>query len=146
MKKVVLIFAAVMMMAFSSVCMAADGGDLNKDQKVAETFISGITTNNVTYDKFVANFDEGLKAKINNKAYEALKNDVKTKFGDLKETKFYSFERYDNQDKVTYITSFSNEKIVAVVFIFDKNNKVVEFALLPMQENQTTTNEEATQQ
>ena len=39
MKKIVLIFVAVMMMAFSSVCMAADGGDLNKDQKVAETFI-----------------------------------------------------------------------------------------------------------
>ena len=38
MKKIVLIFVAVMMMAFSSVCMAADGGDLNKDQKVAETF------------------------------------------------------------------------------------------------------------
>ena len=37
MKKIVLIFVAVMMMAFSSVCMADDGGDLNKDQKVAET-------------------------------------------------------------------------------------------------------------
>ena len=57
MKKIVLIFVAVMMMAFSSVCMAADGGDLNKDQKVAETFISGITTEKVVYDKFVANFD-----------------------------------------------------------------------------------------
>ena len=50
MKKIVLIFVAVMMMAFSSVCMAADGGDLNKDQKVAETFISGITTEKVPYD------------------------------------------------------------------------------------------------
>ena len=34
MKKIVLIFVAVMIMAFSSVCMAADGGDLNKDQKL----------------------------------------------------------------------------------------------------------------
>lgn len=53
MKKIVLIFVAVMMMAFSSVCMAADGGDLNKDQKVAETFISGITTEKVPYNKLV---------------------------------------------------------------------------------------------
>lgn len=144
MKKIVLIFTAIMMMAFSGICMAADGGDLNKDQKVAETFISGITTNNVTYDKFVVNFDEGLKAKINNKVYEALKNGIKTKFGDVKETKFYSFERYDNQDKVTYMASFSNEKAVAMVFIFDKNNKLVECGLFPMKENQPK--EETTQQ
>lgn len=136
MKKIVLIFLAVMMMAFSNVCMAADGGDLNKDQKVAETFISGITTEKVVYDKFVANFDNGLKSKIDAKAYDALKNDVKTKFGDLKESKFYSFERYDNQDKVTYIASFSKEEIIAMVFVFDKNNKLLEFGLLPIQQNQ----------
>lgn len=136
MKKIVLIFVVIMMMAFSSVCMAADGGDLNKDQKVAETFISGITTEKVIYDKFVANFDNGLKSKIDAKAYEALKNDVKTKFGDFKESKFYSFERYDNQDKVTYIASFSKEEIIAMVFVFDKNNKLVEFGLLPIQQNQ----------
>lgn len=136
MKKTVLVFVAVMMMAFSSVCMAADGGDLNKDQKVAETFISGITTEKVVYDKFVANFDNGLKSKIDAKAYDALKNDVKTKFGDFKESKFYSFERYDNQDKVTYIASFSKEEIIAMVFVFDKNNKLLEFGLLPIQQNQ----------
>ena len=136
MKKIVLIFLAVMMMAFSNVCMAADGGDLTTDQKVAETFISGITTEKVVYDKFVANFDNGLKSKIDAKAYDALKNDVKTKFGDLKESKFYSFERYDNQDKVTYIASFSKEEIIAMVFVFDKNNKLLEFGLLPIQQNQ----------
>ena len=138
MKKIVLIFLAVMMMAFSSVCMAADGGDLNKDQKVAETFISGITTEKVPYDKLGANIDNGLKKNFDAKAYDALKNEVKTKFGDLKESKFYSFERYNNQDKVTYLTSFSQENVVAIVFVFDKNNKLVEFGLLPIQQNQQT--------
>ena len=55
---------------------------------------------------------------------------MKTKFGDLKESKFYSFERYNN------LTSFSQENVVAIVFIFDKNNKLVEFGLLPIQQNQ----------
>lgn len=136
MKKIVLIFVAVMMMAFSNVCMAADGGDLNKDQKVAETFISGITTEKVSYDKLGANIDNGLKKNFDAKAYDALKNEVKTKFGDLKESKFYSFERYNNQDKVTYLTSFSQENVVAIVFVFDKNNKLLEFGLLPIQQNQ----------
>ena len=72
MKKIVLIFVAVMMMAFSSVCMAADGGDLNKDQKVAETFISGITTEKVPYDKLVANIDNGLKKNFDAKGKRTL--------------------------------------------------------------------------
>ena len=46
------------------------------------------------------------------------KNEVKTKFGDLKESKFYSFERYNNQDKVTYLTSFSQEKCCSYSFYF----------------------------
>lgn len=138
MKKIVLTFVAVMMMAISSVCMAADGGDLNKEQKVAETFISGITTENIAYDKFVASFDNELKSKFDAKAYDALKNHVKNNLGDLKENKFYSFERYNNQDKVTYIASFNKEEIVAMVFVFDKNNKLLEFGLLPMQKNQPT--------
>ena len=123
MKKIVLIFVAVMMMAFSSVCMADDGGDLNKDQKVP-------------YDKLGANIDNGLKKNFDAKAYDALKNEIQTKFGDLKESKFYSFERHNNQDKVIYLTSFSQENVVAIVFIFDKNNKLVEFGLLPIQQNQ----------
>ena len=116
--------------------MADDGGDLSKDQKVAETFISGITTEKVPYDKLGANIDNGLKKNFDAKAYDALKNEIQTKFGDLKESKFYSFERHNNQDKVTYLTSFSQENVVAIVFIFDKNNKLVEFGLLPIQQNQ----------
>ena len=60
----------------------------------------------------------------------------KLNLADLKESKFYSFERHNNQDKVTYLTSFSQENVVAIVFIFDKNNKLVEFGLLPIQQNQ----------
>lgn len=136
MKKMVLIFTAVFMLALSSICMAADGGDLNKEQKNVDVFISGITTTNVAYDKFSANFDAGLKAKLDSNAYDTLKTEVKTKFGDLKEVKFYSFERYDKQDKVTYIASFSQEQIVAMVFIFNKDGKMAEFGLMPMQQQE----------
>lgn len=143
MKKVVLIFTALFMLALSSICMAADGGDLNKEQKNAELFISGITTNNVVYDKFSAYFDASLKEKLSNNGYDTLKNEVKTKFGDLKEYKFYSFERYDKQDKVTYITSFSKEEIVAMVFIFNKDGKLAEFGLMPMQKQEQSTEQSA---
>lgn len=137
MKKIVLIFTTMLILAISSVCMAAaDGGALNKDQKVADTFIQGITTTSVNYDKFSANFDAGLKSKLTADAYTALKNDVKTKLGDYKDAKFYSFERYDKQDKVTYVASFSKEEYVAMVFIFNKDGKLAEFGLVPMKKEQ----------
>lgn len=52
MKKIVLIFVAVMMMAFSSVCMAADGGDLNKDQKNIFTILRSPHVNKDSREQF----------------------------------------------------------------------------------------------
>ena len=94
------------------------------------------TENAPAYTTFTAGFDDNLKSKINRQAYLTLQQQVKERFGTVKESKFYSFERYNNQDKVTYLTSFSQENVVAIVFIFDKNNKLVEFGLLPIQQNQ----------
>lgn len=146
MKKIILALTVVMMMAFSGICMAADGGDLNKEQKVADTFIDAISTDKVAYDKVAVGLNDGLKAKMNEKAFTTLKNNVKTKYGDLKEEKFYSFERYDQQDRVTYITSFSNEKVVALVFVFDKDAKLAEVGFMPMQTQQQNQQADTTAQ
>ena len=68
-------------------------------------------------------------------AYDVLKKQVQERFGRLKESKFYSFQRYDNVDYVTYIGSFSKEKLVSITFAFNKENKMTDFALSPMQQN-----------
>ena len=56
--------------------------------------------------------------------------------GTLKEAKFYSYQRFDQGDRVTYLASFDKENIVAIVFSFDKDKKLTNFVLSPMQAQQ----------
>lgn len=132
MKKIIVMLTAILTMAFSGLAMAADGGDLNKQQAAAETFYQAFTLEAPTYSQFSKVFDAELKAKFNEKTYAALQEQVKEKFGRMKEAKFYSFQRFDQMDQVTYITSFSKEKLVSITLAFNKENKMVNFALSPI--------------
>lgn len=122
-------------MAFAGICMAADGTDLNKQQNTAETFVKAFSQTVPSYNEFTKGFDAQLKNKFNEKTYAALQAQVKDKFGRMKEVKFYSFQRFDQMDRVTYIASFSKEKIVAINLAFNKENKMVDFALSPVEQN-----------
>lgn len=119
----------------SSICFAADGNDLNKQQTVAEKFIGAFNINGTDYTEVIKGFDNTLKNKINEKVYNQLQKHVKEKFGDLKDNKFYSYQRFDEVDYVTYITSFSKEKLVSITLSFKKNGKMVDFSLRPIQRN-----------
>ena len=135
MKKLVMILTAIFTMAFAGICMAADGVDLNKQQNTAETFVKAFSQTVPSYNEFTKGFDAQLKNKFNEKTYAALQAQVKDKFGRMKEVKFYSFQRFDNMDQVTYIASFSKEKLVSVNFVFNKENKMVNFVLTPVQQD-----------
>lgn len=135
MKKLVMILTAIFTMAFAGICMAADGADLNKQQNTAETFVKAFSQTVPSYNEFTKGFDAQLKNKFNEKTYAVLQAQVKDKFGRMKEVKFYSFQRFDQMDRVTYIASFSKEKIVAINLAFNKDNKMVDFALSPVEQN-----------
>lgn len=135
MKKLVMILTTIFTMAFAGICMAADGADLNKQQNTAETFVKAFSQTVPSYNEFTKGFDAQLKNKFNEKTYAALQAQVKDKFGRMKEVKFYSFQRFDQMDRVTYIASFSKEKIVAISLAFNKENKMVDFALSPVEQN-----------
>ena len=136
MKKLIMVLAAVFTLAISALGFAADGGDLNKEQKAAENFVAAFTMEAPEYRTFASGFDDTLRAKVTEQAYDVLKQQVQERFGRLKESKFYSFQRYDNVDYVTYIGSFSKEKLVNITFAFNKENKMTDFALSPMQQEQ----------
>ncbi len=135
MKKLVITLAAIFTMAFAGICMAADGTDLNKQQKTAETFVKVFSQTVPSYKDFTKGFDTQFKEKFDEKTYVTLQKQVKDKFGRMKEVKFYSFQRFDNMDQVTYIASFSKEKLVSVNFVFNKENKMVNFVLTPVQQD-----------
>ena len=83
-----------------------------------------------------AGFNANLKKAVDEKAFTELQKQVKQKFGTMKEAKFFTYQRFDQADRVTYIGSFTKEKIVSMIFAFDKQNKLVDFALTPVQQPQ----------
>lgn len=136
MKKLILFLTAIFTLTVSALCFAADGDDLNKQQAASEVFINAFTDNVPDYAGFTASFDDELKARVNRQAYIVLQQQVKERFGKLRESKFYSYQRYDEHDYITYIASFSKEKLVNITFAFNKKNKMIDFALSPLQQRE----------
>lgn len=132
MKKIVIMLASVFILSFTSLCMAADGGALDKAQGSADKFIGAFNSKGASYSEVASGFDSSLKEKINDKTYAELQKQVKEKFGVVKGSKFYSFQRFDDMDKLTYIVNCSKEKLVAFVFVCDKRGKVVDFMMTPV--------------
>ena len=63
-----------------------------------------------------------------------MQKQVKQKMGTMKEAKFFAYQRFDQADRLTYIASFSKEKMVSIVFVFDKQSKLLDFAFTPVQQ------------
>lgn len=128
MKKLIVLLTMLMTFAFSSLSFAADGGDLNKEQKNAEKFMDAFSVATITeYVSVSSTFSPELTKNLNETTYNELKKQVKQQFGSLKSTKFFRFERFDDLDRVTYIAEFSKEKIVIMSFDFNKNTKLISF-------------------
>lgn len=134
MKKILFILTLIMTMTFSGLCFASDGSDLNKEQKVIETFMEVFTKDKAPeYVVVSKDFADSLKTNVNEKAYKDLSKQIKEQYGNVKEVKFYNFQRFDQGDRVTYIANFDKEQIVAIIFTFDKNKKMTNYIFAPVQ-------------
>lgn len=116
MKKLLVMLTMIMTLAFASVCAAYDGGTLDKEQKAT----SGMNAE--------------LKGKITEQVVADLQKQVKEQFGDVKEIRFQSFERFADGDRLVYIAGFSKEKHVALIYIFDAKQKMVNFQYTALKE------------
>ena len=125
MKKLVLVLTMLLAFACSSLAFAADGGDLNKEQKTAEKMMTSLEA--ALAPTLSADLNKGL----GEKNFAAIQSQVKKQFGSLKETKFHSFERFDQGDRVTYIAAFSKENVVIMTFMFGKDAKLQNFSFSP---------------
>ena len=119
-----------------SVGLAAnDHKDLAKQQQVAERFMDVFDGEPVPmFAQVSAGFSANLKKAVTEKAFAELQKQVRIKFGTMKEAKLFSYQRFDQVDRVTYVASFSKEKLVSMTFAFDKQNKLVDFAFTPVQQ------------
>lgn len=132
MKKLVMLLTLALTVAGSSLCFAADGGDLNKQQKAVEVVIDALDgAPEPEYAVLRPLLSKALDQNMGEQGFAALQKAVKEKFGTLKEAKFFAFQRFDQADSVTYVGSFSKENVVTMQFIFDKQNKMTDLTLAP---------------
>lgn len=126
------------LMMICSVGLAAnDHKDLGKQQQVAERFMDVFDGEPVPmYSQVSAGFSVNLKKVVTEKTFAELQKQVRVKFGTMKEAKLFSYQRFDQVDRVTYVASFSKEKLVSMIFAFDKQNKLVDFAFTPVQQEE----------
>ena len=138
MKKFVIMMIVSCLMMLCSVGFAAgESKDLAKQQVVVERFLDVFDAEPAPlYAQVSAGFNPKMKEAVTEKAFTELQKQVKQKFGTMKEAKFFAYQRFDQIDRVTYIGSFTKEKIVSMIFAFDKQNKLVDFAFTPVQQPQ----------
>ena len=138
MKKLVIMMIVSCLMMLCSVGFAAgESKDLAKQQVVVERFLDVFDAEPAPlYAQVSAGFNPKMKEAVTEKAFTELQKQVKQKFGTKKEAKFFAYQRFDQIDRVTYIGSFTKEKIVSMIFAFDKQNKLVDFAFTPVQQPQ----------
>ena len=136
MKKLLIMMMVSCLMMLCSVGFAADDhGALHKQKRVAERIMDSFDGDPVPlYAQVSAGFSANMKKAVTEEAFAELQKQVKQKFGTMKEAKFFTFQRFDQADRVTYIASFTKEKIVSMIFAFDKQNKLVDFAFTPVQQ------------
>ena len=126
-----------LMMLCSVGFAAGESKDLAKQQVVAEKFLDVFDAEPAPlFAQVSAGFNPKMKEAVTEKAFTELQKQVKQKLGTMKEAKFFAYQRFDQADRVTYIGSFTKEKIVSMIFAFDKQNKLVDFAFTPIQQPQ----------
>ena len=126
------------LMMLCSVGFAAnESKDFAKQQVVAERFLDVFDAEPAPlFTQVSAGFNPKMKEAITEKAFTDLQKQVKQKLGTMKEAKFFAYQRFDQADRVTYIGSFTKEKMVSIVFVFDRQNKMADFAFTPVQQPQ----------
>lgn len=62
-----------------------------------------------------------------------LTKQIKEQYGNVKEVKFYNFQRFDQGDRVTYVAAFDKEQAVAIMLAFDKDKKLTDYVFTPLQ-------------
>ena len=137
MKKLLLCITALVALTACSLCFAADGNDLNKQQKTVEKFIDALDAAPAPdYAMIAPLLNEKFAQKLDAKAYAAFQKSAKEQLGTLKEAKFRLFERFVDGSRVVYVGSFDKEKVVLMQFVFDLKNSLLAVNLNAVKEQQ----------
>lgn len=139
MKKIVMIFSAIMVMAISNLCFASDSSDFASEYKASSNFMKVFTQAQLPeYTVASKDFSNEIKAKIKEADYKKLAKLINNQYGKVKEVKFYTYQRFDNSDRLTYLASFDKESAVAIIIEFNKDKKIINYVFNPLKIEETS--------
>ena len=143
MKKLLVFFTTLVTLTACSLCFAADGNDLNKQQKTCERFIDAIDAAPAPEYALIAPLlNEKLAEKFNDKQYVAWQKAIKEQFGTLKEAKFRIFERLNDGSVVAYLCKFEKQEHVFMQFVFDQKNALFDMNFRVLNEQKPAENKD----
>ena len=143
MQKLVLFFTTLVIMTASSLCFAADGNDLNKQQKTCDRFIDAIDAAPAPeYAVIAPLLNAKLAEKFTDKQYTAWQKAIKEQFGTLKEAQFRIFERLNDGSVVAYMCKFEKQEHVLMQFVFDQKNALFGMNFRVLNEQKPAENKE----
>ena len=143
MKKLVLFFTTLVIMTACSLCSAADGNDLNKQQQTCDRFIDAIDAAPAPeYAVIAPLLNAKLAEKFTDKQYTAWQKAIKEQFGTLKEAQFRIFERLNDGSLVAYMCKFEKQEHVLMQFVFDQKNALFGMNFRVLNEQKPAENKE----
>ena len=143
MQKLVLFFTTLVIMTACSLCFAADGNDLNKQQKTCDRFIDSIDAAPAPeYAVIAPLLNAKLAEKFTDKQYTVWQKAIKEQFGTLKEAQFRSFERLNDGSLVAYMCKFEKQEHVLMQFVFDQKNALFGMNFRVLNEQKPAENKE----
>ena len=143
MKNLVLFFTTLVIMTACSLCFAADGNDLNKQQKTCDRFIDAIDAAPAPeYAVIAPLLNAKLAEKFTDKQCTAWQKAIKEQFGTLKEAQFRIFERLNDGSLVAYMCKFEKQEHVLMQFVFDQKNALFGMNFRVLNEQKPAENKE----
>ena len=120
------ILCLVISLAMTSVCLASDGADLNKQQQaVVKVFAALNGQNGMEYAGIRQLMSAKLQTELDEKTFGSVKNNLRRSYGEQRENRF-----------LAYLAKYSKEKALLFIFVFDKQNDLGAFSFQPIGEQQ----------
>ena len=143
MQKLVLFFTTLVIMTACSLCFAADGNDLNKQQKTCDRFIDAIDAAPAPeYAVIAPLLNAKLAEPFTDKQYTDWQKNKKKKFDNLKEAQFRICERLNDGSLVAYMCKFEKQEHVLIQFVFDQKNALFGMNFRVLNEQKPAENKE----
>ena len=134
MKKFYILAMMLCLLILPATVMAAPSENAQafaSEEAVSTQWINTMLTNkdaNGAYNMMSAEAKKSVKAADLQKAEQRMAQEL----GNLKETRFVAWTRFDNVDQMTYLMSFDKTKAARCELIFNKKGELDSFVLTPL--------------